>query len=570
MRTLTNRAPSFAMAAMLKSASTATAVTLGEFQECINAMFSKAAPYMKSIDTSCFCRHGPLGSLMNSRIAVALSGGPDSLALCALLRKIYPKNKLMALFVHHNMQSRGVTEDPSVVKTALEQLDVEGRFLYINWGDTELQKLTKGQTQERLREKRYRLMLEACAEDGISLLLTGHNCDDNIVTMLYRLAHGSGIEGLAGMKPLGLFPITHGLCDTHALGHPLLGFTKERLLKTCKDFGLTWNVDKGNKDLEYRRNSVTLALATMQEQSVVTLEELQEMQAFFQSYRQDLHEQIKPVFNRSVAINQQTGDAILVLNDEKMVQNWPVCVKVVSILAHFASARFTPLRTGRLLEISHKIIQAYKEHQRQLRSKSNRLIAKSRASGLKYTHGPVEQSKRLETGQMCVGGAVFYPLIALDTMRRLMAVDRHQHRKLAPGPALLVQREPVSGLNSQQTGFRAEEIELAPGEDFIWDGRLVIQYEAASPERRRFAISFMSAADAKEFTSSANRAAIRSLYQHLGMTPGSHLYQIPMIREIGSDYMAFPSLHVANDGQYTWKVKTVGVTALISRFQFEP
>jgi tRNA(Ile)-lysidine synthase TilS/MesJ len=53
---------------------------------------------------------------------VAVSGGPDSLALCALLRQLYPKEKLFAFFVHHNMDARGVTEDPAVIETTLKSL----------------------------------------------------------------------------------------------------------------------------------------------------------------------------------------------------------------------------------------------------------------------------------------------------------------------------------------------------------------------------------------------------------------------------------------------------------------
>ena len=55
-------------------------------------------------------------SLESGRFAVALSGGPDSVALCALVSKLYPKNRIVGLFVNHNLDSRGVTESDELVE----------------------------------------------------------------------------------------------------------------------------------------------------------------------------------------------------------------------------------------------------------------------------------------------------------------------------------------------------------------------------------------------------------------------------------------------------------------------
>lgn len=62
---------------------------------------------------------------MSGKIAVALSGGPDSMALFGLLRGVYPKDRIVAFFVNHNLQSLGVTEDESMVRSAFGHFGTE-------------------------------------------------------------------------------------------------------------------------------------------------------------------------------------------------------------------------------------------------------------------------------------------------------------------------------------------------------------------------------------------------------------------------------------------------------------
>lgn len=63
-----------------------------------------------------------LDVLQRGRLAVAFSGGPDSMALLGLLQRGYGAERILALFVHHNLQPKGVTEDEALVRGTCERL----------------------------------------------------------------------------------------------------------------------------------------------------------------------------------------------------------------------------------------------------------------------------------------------------------------------------------------------------------------------------------------------------------------------------------------------------------------
>src|SRR5690606_33233017 len=131
----------------------------------------------------------------------------------------------------------------------------------LEWDKNDIE-MPRGKVLEKCREKRYEVLLKLCEENGIDLLLTGHNLDDDISTMFYRSAHQSGLDGYASMKSTSGFPVSHS--STKFLGHPLLQIPKARLIETCKAAGLVWNEDPSNQDLERRRNGALAALHDLQ------------------------------------------------------------------------------------------------------------------------------------------------------------------------------------------------------------------------------------------------------------------------------------------------------------------
>lgn len=105
----------------------------------------------------------------------------------------------------------------------------------------------KSRVQELARAARYRLLAAHAARHGASHLLTGHHAGDQAETILFRLARGSGLGGLAGMRRE--VPLGPGL----VLMRPFLGLAKPELLRVCETAGESFADDPSNHDLAFAR-----------------------------------------------------------------------------------------------------------------------------------------------------------------------------------------------------------------------------------------------------------------------------------------------------------------------------
>src|SRR6478735_1325409 len=126
------------------------------------------------------------------RIGLAVSGGPDSMALLVLAAAARP-GQVEAATVDHLLRE-GSHEEAEMVARVCYQLSVPHSILKARWDerpDTAI--------QEKARRERYRLLGFWAEERGLDALATGHHVDDQAETVLMRLARGSGVRGLAGM-----------------------------------------------------------------------------------------------------------------------------------------------------------------------------------------------------------------------------------------------------------------------------------------------------------------------------------------------------------------------------------
>lgn len=175
-------------------------------------------------------------------IGLAVSGGPDSLALMVLMAqwaRPAGRPRLVVYTVDHGLRPEAAGEAAMVVREA-ERLGLPARIL--RWaGD-------KPETgiQAAARQARYRLLAAARDADDIDIIVTAHHLADQAETVLMRLAHGSGIEGLAGMREVSFV-------EGCKVCRPLLGVRPEALRAVVAAAGLAPAADPGNDDPAYER-----------------------------------------------------------------------------------------------------------------------------------------------------------------------------------------------------------------------------------------------------------------------------------------------------------------------------
>jgi tRNA(Ile)-lysidine synthase len=181
-------------------------------------------------------------------LVLAVSGGPDSTALLVLAARWAKRRKrgpkLIAVTIDHGLRPEAARE-AATVKRLSRRLGVAHRTL--RWGGDK----PKTGLQEAARLARYRLLAQAAVRAGYEHVLTAHTLDDQAETVLFRLARGSGVFGLAGMARAA--PLPAGSAGAIFLVRPLLHLPKARLIATLDAAGIGYSDDPSNRDPRFTR-----------------------------------------------------------------------------------------------------------------------------------------------------------------------------------------------------------------------------------------------------------------------------------------------------------------------------
>ena len=191
----------------------------------------------------------PLGPFEASpALAVAVSGGADSLALCLGAQEwaVARGGAVTALTVDHGLRASSADE-AALVGDWLRARGIEHRVL--PWRG---EKPRRG-VQAKARDARYGLLRDWCRGHAVLHLLVGHHADDQAETLMMRAGRASGFDGLAGMAALTD-------TDTPRLLRPLLGLGRARLRATLRARGQVWVEDPSNRDPRFARVRVRAAL----------------------------------------------------------------------------------------------------------------------------------------------------------------------------------------------------------------------------------------------------------------------------------------------------------------------
>lgn len=181
-----------------------------------------------------------------ARLGVAVSGGPDSLALLCLAAAARP-GEIAAATVDHGLRAESAGEAAMVADTC-RSLGVPHSILPAVIGPG-------SSLQAKAREARYVALADWARKDALAAVLTAHHADDQAETLLMRLGRGAGVGGLAGVRPK--FRHESGTLFIR----PLLGWRKEELAAVVEDTGVVPVDDPTNRDERHDRTRARAFLA---------------------------------------------------------------------------------------------------------------------------------------------------------------------------------------------------------------------------------------------------------------------------------------------------------------------
>ena len=214
--------------------------------------------------------------LLPKKIAVAVSGGADSLALTLLLHDFCLANKikLFAITIDHKMR-KSSSQEALELNKILSKKKIPHKILAIP-----TKKIPQKNIEAKLREMRYELLCEFCKKNKIEYLFLGHHLGDVAENFLIRLFRGSGLDGLSTMTEISEF-------NNIKLVRPLLNVEKEQLKNFLRSKKVKWFEDETNDDEKFLRNKIRKFFDSFEEKDLIekriknASDEIAKMRDFF-------------------------------------------------------------------------------------------------------------------------------------------------------------------------------------------------------------------------------------------------------------------------------------------------
>ena len=172
-------------------------------------------------------------------LVLAISGGPDSTALMALVAAWQERPPVLVVTVDHGLRP-DAADEAAMVEANAKRLGLPVQI--VKAGPI----AGRGNLQAAARAARYGLLADAARAGGHDTIVTAHHRDDQAETFLLRLARGSGVYGLAAMAPETAF-------DGLTLARPLLHVSRQALLAVAQASGLAFADDPSNANMRYDR-----------------------------------------------------------------------------------------------------------------------------------------------------------------------------------------------------------------------------------------------------------------------------------------------------------------------------
>ncbi|MEJ2110733.1 MAG: tRNA lysidine(34) synthetase TilS, partial [Acidobacteriota bacterium] len=181
-----------------------------------------------------------------NRILVAVSGGPDSMALLLCLHRLAPilHCDLAVAHLNHRIRGKEADGDEAFVRGIAGGL---GLPYFSETIDVSERAAASGQNLEQVaREIRYKFLNRTARKAGAGKIAVGHNQNDQMETVLFRFLRGSGIEGLTAIHPV---------VEGYVI-RPLLESTRDSILRYLRQNECGYREDASNSDMRHSRNRI--------------------------------------------------------------------------------------------------------------------------------------------------------------------------------------------------------------------------------------------------------------------------------------------------------------------------
>ena len=182
-------------------------------------------------------------------VVVALSGGPDSVAMLRALDEIVKsqavsgQTRLIVAHLNHRLRGAQSDQDEAFVQDLAQSLDLEAVL------EAAPEPLHQG-GESRWRKARSEFLRRTAQRLDARWIATAATADDQVETMLHHLLRGTGPAGLAGIR-------TERTLEDHlGLAHPMLGVWKSDLLEYLSSLGQTYRIDESNLSDRFTRNRI--------------------------------------------------------------------------------------------------------------------------------------------------------------------------------------------------------------------------------------------------------------------------------------------------------------------------
>lgn len=176
------------------------------------------------------------------RVLVAVSGGPDSMALIRVLIILAPglKVELAVAHLNHGIRPEAAQRDEAFVRTVAKGYGLPYYTDRIHL-DSRL-----GSLEERARKERYRFLTRTAEAHGYTKIAVGHHADDNAEALLMHLLRGSGNRGLGAIPPV----------RDHWIVRPLIQVRRHRISAFLALRNIDYVQDESNEDIRFVRNRI--------------------------------------------------------------------------------------------------------------------------------------------------------------------------------------------------------------------------------------------------------------------------------------------------------------------------